>query len=231
MPLSRHPKRSSQHATSGLGQIFSSPVKPRDKKKSTTLVMPLGLTAKQRALEEQQAMLMAKIYGPVHSTNFTGSSVDSPVPVDCTLSPELPGSSSSTWEADEVQNYGDDGQVTPDMTEPTHPELNSPETPTGKIHTPKTRRLHPDSTAHELYARWKQALPRLVDPLLTYVSTSIGREHYILKEPAAVCNNPGSCGQKSNKILCLFFSCKCILQNTFLLFTVTHFRLQNSQYC
>lgn len=171
--------------------------------------MPLGLAAKQHALEEQQSMLMAKIYGLAHSQDFSGCLVDSSGPSYRTPSPELlAGYSYPTFETDEAESHGDHGSVPPDL------ELPNPEPDSGTVPTkspPKARRLHPDSAAHELYARWKEALPRLVDPLLSYMSASMGREHYVLKEPAMVCNNPASCGQESNKILCLFFSCKHIL--------------------
>ena len=60
MPPPKHPTRKEQPATTGLGLVFSSPCKRRDKKKSASVVSPLGRGVKRRRLQQELRELQAR---------------------------------------------------------------------------------------------------------------------------------------------------------------------------
>lgn len=70
---------------------------------------------------------------------------------------------------------------------------------------PKPRRgLLPNLDAHKLFDRWKSVLPRLVNPLLSYVASTVGQKWITVKEVKPQCCSPTECQIRSKDILCLF---------------------------
>ena len=70
---------------------------------------------------------------------------------------------------------------------------------------PKPRRgLLPNIDTRKLFDRWKSVLPRLVNPLLTYVTSTIGQKWITVKEVKSQCCSPTECQTRSKDVLCLF---------------------------
>lgn len=59
--------------------------------------------------------------------------------------------------------------------------------------------------------RWRQLLPSLRRPLLTYMTNSIARPRSITdaEKLKSNCGIPGNCVVREVPILCLFYECKC----------------------
>lgn len=70
--------------------------------------------------------------------------------------------------------------------------------------TPKARRVLPDAKANNLYRRWQELIPCLVDPYLRYIEMTIAKELQPVTSVVANCLTPLTCAQHTNKILCLF---------------------------
>lgn len=160
--------------------------------------MPLGLSVKRLDLEAYQASLKAQIYEP------SMDSMECPEPTD--QNPALDSLDPSNQVHHNIEDLPDTNCA--EVVATLDPDVKEIYKQGDVAAPPKTRQLHPDNTAHKLYARWKKVLPQLLEPLLSYMSASMGREHYVPGEPSATCKNPGKCKQRSSKMLCLFFSCK-----------------------
>jgi CxC1 like cysteine cluster associated with KDZ transposases len=175
-PTTRRPTRGDQPSTSGLGIQFESPVKRRNKKKTTTYVIPPGNAAKRRRLLEKLARLKAP---PIETT----PNVEDHTPV----------LDDATFEQPELPNRLDD-QDFPLNQDPDHDAV------------PVKRRILPDHTAYNLYDKWTEVLPGLIDPLLVYMTESAGK---IVKRVGRLhCECLKSCNLKTGKILCLFYDRK-----------------------
>ena len=55
-----------------------------------------------------------------------------------------------------------------------------------------------------LYQRWRDLLPSLIDPLLEYISTSLGKVAIAPQELRSACQSPETCTVKEVPIFCLF---------------------------
>jgi hypothetical protein len=67
------------------------------------------------------------------------------------------------------------------------------------------RRRHPTNAKKRLYESWKTLLPDLLDPLLVYLSSSMGRLAPVAGDIAQSCSDPRH-DPKTSKILCLYFN-------------------------
>jgi hypothetical protein len=72
-----------------------------------------------------------------------------------------------------------------------------------------SRRILPDATANNLYARWEEVLPRLLDPFLSYLSCSTGRAIEPVSDIQSTCLST-TCGQKNYMVLCLYQDRECV---------------------
>jgi hypothetical protein len=176
MPSTR-PTRGDQPSTSGLGLQFESPVKRRNKKKTTTYVIPPGNAAKRRRLLEKLEKLKA------------------PQPVE-TRSPIVNEDHFTPVADDPALELAELPMHLADQSSIIHPSQEREQ----------TRRTVPDQTANNLYDKWAQVLPSLIDPLLAYVTESMGN---IVKLVTLLhCKCLKSCTLKTSKILCLFYDRK-----------------------
>lgn len=189
------PSRSQQRTTTGLGLLFVSPHKRRNKKRTTTYVQPLGLQDERRRLEERLQRLkqhrpaaasteIQAVEAPLEAEQDLGSpmTVDADPPLDNFL-PELPQHGFIEQDEDER----------------------------------RPRRILPNRTAHKLYDKWALVLPRLVNPLLAYVSKSTGQIPERITQIETTCRQDG-CVKKACEVLCLFQDCACFLSNSFVPF-------------
>jgi hypothetical protein len=79
------------------------------------------------------------------------------------------------------------------------PDLDSP---------PSTsRRIVPNEKAHNLYKKWGDVIPTLVDPLLSYIASSTGSIDQPLLSIQSTCRHI-SCVRSTSPVLCLFQDCK-----------------------
>ena len=80
---------------------------------------------------------------------------------------------------------------------------------------PKPRRgLLPNVDTRKLFDRWKSVLPRLVNPLLTYVTSTIGQKWITVKAVKSQCSSPMGCQTRNKDVLCLFVGralCHCLI--------------------
>jgi hypothetical protein len=68
------------------------------------------------------------------------------------------------------------------------------------------RRRHPTNAKKRLYESWKTLLPDLLDPLLVYLSSSMGRlQAPVAGDIAQSCSDPRH-DAKTSKVLCLYFN-------------------------
>jgi hypothetical protein len=180
--------RAAQLTTSGLGTQFVSPRKPRDKRKTQTLVELPGQKSKQHQLQAKLASLLAG--------KPTGSSEQVLIEPELPLTPPPPDeqvpsgagkNSDSCFFEDEVPSYA---------------ELQDSDIPL--LNTTPSRRILPDRTATRLYDSWKVLIPTLVNAQLEYTRRTMGN---ILEQPAAVLSACRSqkCAQSRTSLIGLFF--------------------------
>ena len=180
--------RAQQPATKGFGQAFRSPNKRRDTRKSSTYVTYLGQEDKIRRLKEKLAQLQA-------------SSTEGLMVVE---EGEGGGEGGDLTENDEAQG----SSPVPDDWMDVEGPPNIPEPLPSPPRTPisaKIRRTGPDATAHLLYQQWKALTPRLISPLVRFLSTTKGIKYSPPGEIRASCLHPHLCAMKTRKVLCLFF--------------------------
>ncbi|KAF8221903.1 hypothetical protein L208DRAFT_1382074 [Tricholoma matsutake] len=127
-----------QLATSGLGKIFSSPVKCSEKQKMTTYVVPLGQDIKCHCLEKKLHTLESGLC-LVKSEGFR---------VDQAKSEE----SRIEKQAAEVHE-----EVSNDLDELLGPDLVFDDIPS-RSNSPKPQRVLPDKSVHSLFRKWSQPL-------------------------------------------------------------------------
>ena len=169
--------------TGGMGKVYTSPVKRRAKAKTSTIANHLGQYKKIEALEKKLALLQ---------------------------NPSPPCKQDVLTE--EVSVDAHDPELVPDNDEPmdldqapdTHPPPLTPSLPLPR----KSRGLLPGDDAHKLFDQWKKVLPQLVQSLLSYISTTLGKKWITVTNVASQCRQPGSCTIRNKEVLCLFLSRK-----------------------
>lgn len=203
----------------GPGSHFTSPQKGRAPKrkaeqKATTF---LDIENKRRRLQEQfESLLSSSSSTPLNSDSFS--------------------TADNTLEAAK-------GMVTNnDDSEPDDQWVDEPETapcqpPTPKILQAKKRRTIPDFAAQNLYAKWRVLLPSLVEPLLGYLSDSVGKPLQSIDENLKAKCQGGSrrCEVKNTAVLCLYFDCKYHYSVSVNIYhsevTITDFKTVNVEHC
>ncbi|KAG6827850.1 hypothetical protein H0H92_010266 [Tricholoma furcatifolium] len=207
MSLHKPMTRSQQLTTSGLGKQFTSPIKRRDKAKTTTHVHPMGRkqqisrlkaqidSLKRRASAIVEAPLTETIGTPLPPLDIPLSPpppADMPLPpLDIPLPPpDIPLSLSDSGAPEDVYDTTfDDSFPGPDCVEDVE---RSP------------RRTKPNQAAKDLYSNWQNLLRRLVLPLLEYNSKTIGKIPERVSVLRARCRMNASCTAKKSEVLCLF---------------------------
>lgn len=181
-------RRPQQPAVPGIGNLFISPIRKRDRKKTRTLVAHLGLDEKIEAAKQRISKLEAPRLPSPELPEVSATSEDQ----------------TAAWEdfapdAMQVDNHDN----VPDMPNP------HPSSPDRKV----TRRLLPDSTTKELYHRWKELVIRLVDPLISYMAATKGKKLAPLEGSIvrSHCKQEGLCVVRRGAIFCLFLDCKSLL--------------------
>ncbi|KIL64034.1 hypothetical protein M378DRAFT_643237 [Amanita muscaria Koide BX008] len=67
-----------------------------------------------------------------------------------------------------------------------------------------TKCAGPNTASVLLYQRWRDLLPTLVNPLLSYISASLGKVAVAPQELQSTCQRPSFCTVKSSSVFCLF---------------------------
>jgi hypothetical protein len=177
-----HPTRANQKTRPGFGQHFSSPIKARDPRKTTTPFT--GIPGQAIKHEKFLARLKAlqKVTGPI------------PKDTESTQSPGIESCSS-----DAGPDYA--GQ------EPDHIDLGPPDLPDNPEEDTScaiSRRVTPNATAHRLYDAWNGLIRSLVRPFLEYISVSAACVHPPPGDIKSTCNI-ATCVLKTVDITALFF--------------------------
>jgi hypothetical protein len=185
--------RAKQPATKGFGRVYRSPKKRRDSHKSSTYVACLGLEDKVRRLKEKLDELQARTGG--------GDIVD----VE-----EEEGNVQFNDNGEEACSFGEGFLIHDSSPIPNEwmEEDFFPDAPASLPRTPlsaKDRRIGPDAATDLLYDQWKALTPRLIDPLLLFLSTTKGTKDTPLSGLRSCCIQPDLCETKTRKVLCLFF--------------------------
>jgi len=174
--------RNGQPTTRGLGVHFASPMKRRDKRKSSTIVHIPGHHFKCQAL-------LGDIQTLMHQTSQL------PPPKDAIDESML---MDTTVDESTLMDTTVDDTVTTGETIECDQAPPSVRRDTGK------RRLLPDDEAYLLYDRWKSILPSLVDPLLSYDKASMGRVFQPTSDILCSCSS-FACSKKAIPITTLYF--------------------------
>jgi len=188
MSVARATRSSQAIMTKGLGQHFTSPRKPRDKKKRCMAIPVPGNGSKwQKLLDELKDLL----------TPQPSDTKPSPSTIDRAASPihEL----EEPPEAPPMEL--DDASFTIDA------EDESCSVPTERVRT-----VCPTARSISMCASWKALIPTLIDPFLKYTASTLGQPLSALGSLLSSCSS-GCQERKSTEIFCLFFDCKeCNLQ-------------------
>lgn len=181
-----------QLTTSGLGTQFVSPWKPRDKRKTQTLVELPGQKTKQLKLQAKLATLLA---GKSSSEQMTTNELDM-----FKLPPTAISSNENTL-ADTCEDLLLFENDAPPLIEP---EDSIPQPNTSEFSTP-SHCILPDIAAARLYDAWKILVPTLVDVQLSYTQRTIGR---VLERPVMVLSacHSQKCAQRRTTMIGLFFN-------------------------
>ena len=182
---SRAVTRSSQPSTSGLGRHFSSPKRPRDKRKTQSIVSIPG----QR---EQHERYLAQLRDLLENKQ--------PAQEAPSLDVQVPTASEHVNDMF-LQAPPDDSEAMGFTVDTSGDELQPAELPT------KKRRIQPDASTERAYTRWKSVLPNLVMPYLRYHARTLGKRLEDVPQTLSLCTH-AECARKSSRILCLFFDRK-----------------------
>jgi hypothetical protein len=158
-----------------------SPIKKRNVKKTSTIVVP--------SLQEARRAELFKKLQQLHH--------------------EKPGLNTSFAGAEPV---GDDnaGYGSPmDMDDQAESGNNQDDSDNDAVHIPTDKcndSVSPSTASMLLYQRWRDLLPTLIDPLLGYISTSLGNVATVPQgsELQSTCRSPGTCIAKTFSVSCLF---------------------------
>lgn len=176
-----------QLVSSGLGQHFVSPWKPRDKRKTQTLVEFPGAELRRRRLLNKMQWLM----------NPTSSPTGHP--------PTAPGSPSVEAEVNNMPDdldFVDVGSVEVEMSKESSSDM-----PSNSEILPQKQHILPNKLAEALYGNWRKVIPTLVDPQLKYYTRTLGQALEKMHDVISACGTH-SCVQKTTNMLCLFFDSK-----------------------
>ena len=176
----KQPTRGQQRVRSGLGLAFTSPIKRVDKRKTTTLVQPFGQEVKRRCLQSKLDNLLSR---PRRRRDSENSPPTTPTPGPCEPESLLIDEGPSMLDV----LPGIDIDIPPS-------DLDSP--------TSTSRRIVPNEKAHNLYKKWGDVIPTLVDPLLSYIASSTGTIDQPLSSIQSTCRI--SCVRSTSPVLCLF---------------------------
>jgi hypothetical protein len=183
---SRAVTRSSQPSTSGLGRHFSSPKRPRDKRKTQSLVSIPG----QR---EQHEQYLAQLRDLLENKQ--------PAQEAPSLNVQVPTASEHVNDMLSLQAPPDDPEEIAFTVYTSGDEPQPAELPT------KKRRIQPDASTERAYTRWKSVLPNLVTPYLRYHAHTLGKRLEDIPQTLSLCTH-AECARKSSRILCLLFDRK-----------------------
>ena len=164
-----------------------SPIKKRNVKKTTSFVVP-------SLLEARRAELFSKLQQLYHE-NLNNLESDDADPDPGSLHDGTEDVPESPMDVDETNDNNHDGfHFMPNENAPAKP--GSPDAVTGHAAQKSASIL--------LYQRWRDLLPSLVDPLLEYISTSLGKVATAPQELRGLCQSPETCTVKSSSVFCLF---------------------------
>lgn len=180
-----HASRSSRLRQStvnvGLGKLYTSPRKPRNKLKTQTQATNrIHQELKKQSLYKRLYKLLQppsspSPLGPASTSNFDDSE----------------------WQ-DEIVLSED--IVDTSTLDSVNEELES------QIPTCSTRRTVPNNANFSLYQSWQELLPTLMDSFLAYLSASVGTAVTPVKgDLEGQCKHPQRCITKTTLILCLYF--------------------------
>lgn len=193
----KQPTRGQQPYTSGLGKVFTTPTKRRNKHKSTTLVAPIGLDMRRKHLLNNIRRLKAfssnagpKTHSDATATLEGRSSEDDPA-----LEFGFHDNDNLNTSLEPISNvpFGFNGGDVGNDLDPILPT--------------KPRRTLPNATAHELYNCWIARLPTLVSSLSLYVTRTTGVPLEPITELKSTCSTDrkGRCNRRTSTILGLFY--------------------------
>jgi hypothetical protein len=175
----KQPMHGQQCIWSGLSLVFTSLIKQVNKRKTTMLVQPFGQVVKCRCLQSKLDDLLLR---PQYQRENSPPTAPTPGPCkpDSLLTDEGPSM------LDVLP--GMDVDIPP-------PDLDLP---------PSTSRwIVPNEKAHNLYKKWGDVIPTLVNPLLSYIASSTGTINQPLLFIQSTCRRI-SCVRSTSPVLCLF---------------------------
>lgn len=167
----------------GMGQHFTSPARPRDKRKTTVRVEVLGNDAKRSKILAAMDALKAATISTEGESRSDGEYVDDNMDVDQDPDPGAPAPGPDT--SGKSAKLEDVDQA---------------------------RRIVPDAADVRLYKNWKNLLPRLLPPLLRFLSKSVGVPSASIPDAiqSSCCN--AACPRKNTTVIvCLLFDCEFLL--------------------
>ncbi|KIJ95309.1 hypothetical protein K443DRAFT_108926 [Laccaria amethystina LaAM-08-1] len=181
-------QRSQQPSTGGLGKVFTSPTKRRAKKKTTVIAKHLGQDKKINDLRRKLEMLQNSRFDTTEQTPQKAESITEMEQIPPPVQGDVP-----------LETCGD---VLMDTDAPMDTNL-----PMGLPR--KARGVLPNNDSHKLFDRWKNALPSLVNPLLSHISSTMGKKWEMPKEVRSQCGHPTSYFERVDVVSC---QCQDLLQ-------------------
>jgi hypothetical protein len=179
----KQPMCGQQRVWSGLSLVFTSLIKRVDKRKTTMLVQLFSQAVKRHCLQSKLGDLLLQ---PRYQRE--NSPPTAPTPGPCEPDPLLTDEGPSMLDV----LLGMDINIPP-------PNLDSPPS--------MSRQIVPNEKAHNLYKKWGDVIPTLVDPLLSYIVSSTGTINQPLLSIQLTCRCI-SCVRSTSPVLCLFQDCK-----------------------
>jgi hypothetical protein len=170
-------RRANQTFSAGLGSHFTSPLKKRDKKKSSVFVRAPLQDMKRKHLLAKLALLRdPPTIASDASQSFPiapddGEMVDGILEVEANVEDPLQNDQDMVDIADEARQT--------------------------------RRRIVPNEAGIRLYNKWTELLPHLVDPFLAYITFSTGSPIVPVNNLDSKCAQV--CVKSSTQILCLYF--------------------------
>ena len=180
-----HPTRANQKTRPGFGQHFSSPIKARDPRKTTTPFTGIPGQAIKRENFLARLKALQKVTGPI------------PNDMESTQSPGIESCSS-----DAGPDYAGQELDHIDLAYASPPDL--PDNPEEDTSCAISCRVTPNATAHRLYDTWNGLIQSLVCPFLEYITVSTACVHPPTGDIKSTCNI-ATCALKTVDITALFF--------------------------
>jgi hypothetical protein len=178
MPKASRQRHGHQPASYGLGKVYCSPHRPRDKGKTRTVVDITGNAEQHRSLLRTLELLKQ------------GNAVPAP------LSDEITTANDEWVDEPMETDLGPLEDKNPDDAGPNE-----------KTNGTTPQRILPDANAHHLYSTWRSLIPTLVDALLSYKNRTMGKAVTPLFGTLSECSS-GCGDAKHSKVLCLFLDRK-----------------------